>query len=218
MSARPGFGMRWHTGKARTAPGPRGRTRHRRACGGIPAGPGRLLGHGAARATEGSRGLDRERRPATGGALRVGVLDDELRALQAFLVVDLGAGEVLVAHRVDEQGDAVLLHHRVVVVLDLVEGEPVLEAGAAAARDEYPQLEVGIALLVDELLDLVGRAVAEQQRDGHLGYGIHNFQFTPDCWRRASARRLSFRRGDAPAALQPRRLDGFRSSCNAHPL
>src|SRR5262245_38050590 len=87
---------------------------------------------------------DREGRPATAGALRVGVLDHKLRAFEAFLVVDLGAGEVLVAHRVDEQRDAVLLHHSVIVVLHLVEGEAVLEAGAAAARDEHAQLEVGV--------------------------------------------------------------------------
>src|SRR5712692_981798 len=59
----------------------------------------------------------RERRPAAAGALGAGVLDHELRAFQAFLVVDLGADEVLVAHRVDEQLDAVLLHHGVVLVL-----------------------------------------------------------------------------------------------------
>src|SRR3954447_17250005 len=123
----------------------------------------------------GKRFLDRERRAATAGALRVGILDDELRAFQAFLVVDLGAGEVLVAHRVDQQGDAVLLHHRVVVVPDLVEGKPVLEAGTAAAGDEHSKLELRVTFLVDQLLDLVGCAVAEQQRDRHLGYCVHTF-------------------------------------------
>src|SRR5260221_6506184 len=92
---------------------------------------------------------DRERRPAAAGALRVGVLDDELRAFQAFLVVDLGARQVLVAHRVDEQLDAVLLHHGVVLVLHLVEGEAVLEARAAAAGDKHAELELRVALLVD---------------------------------------------------------------------
>src|SRR4051812_36530550 len=106
-------------------------------------------------------GSNRERRPAPAGALRVGILDDELRAFQAFLVVDLGAGEVLVAHRIDEQGDTVLLHHRVVVVPDLVEGKPVLESGAATASDEHSKLELRVTFLVNELLDLVGCAVAE---------------------------------------------------------
>src|SRR5713226_7006772 len=95
-----------------------------------------------------ARGLSRERRAATAGALRVGVLDDELRAFQAFLVIDLGADQILVANRVDEELDAVLLHHGVVRVLHLVEGEAVLEAGAAAARDEHAELELRVALLL----------------------------------------------------------------------
>src|SRR4029077_15486305 len=111
----------------------------------------------------------------TAGALRVGVLDHELRAFQAFLVVDLGASEVLVAHRIDEESDAVLVRPSVVSVLHLVEVEAVLEARAAAAGDEYPKLELGVAFLVDELLDLVGRVVAEGQRGGHLGYCVHTF-------------------------------------------
>src|SRR5258708_16891405 len=105
--------------------------------------------------------LDGERRPATAGALRVGVLDHELRAFEAFLVVGLGAGEVLVAHRVDQQHDARLLHYGVVLVLHLVEGEAVLEARQAAPGHEHPELEPGVAFLLDALLDLVRRAVAE---------------------------------------------------------
>src|SRR5437868_14966137 len=72
--------------------------------------------------------LDGKRRPATAGALRVGVLDHELCALQAFLVVDLGAGQILVTHRIDEKHHAVLLHHGVVLILHLIEREAVLEA------------------------------------------------------------------------------------------
>src|SRR5438105_14693380 len=108
--------------------------------------------------------LYRERRPATARALRVGVLDDELGAFQTFLVIDFGAGEVLVAHRIDEQGYAVLLHHGIVFVLHFVEGEAVLEARAAAAGHEHAQLEFGVALFVDQLLHLVGCAIAERQR------------------------------------------------------
>src|SRR6267378_1411540 len=117
--------------------------------------------------------LDGERRPATAGALRVGVLDDELGAFQPFLVIDLRANQVLVAHRVDEQQDAVLFHHGVVLVLHLVEGKAVLEARAAAAGDEHAQLELGIAFLVDQLPDLVRSAVAEHQRRRHLGDCVH---------------------------------------------
>src|SRR5204862_170277 len=69
----------------------------------------------------------RKARAAAAGRRRVRVLDHELGALQVVLVVDLGPGEVLQAHRIDEQRDAVLGHRRVVVVDDLVEGEAVLE-------------------------------------------------------------------------------------------
>src|SRR5687768_2444437 len=118
-------------------------------------------------------GSGRERRPAAAGALRVGVLDHELRAFQALLVVDLGAREVLVAHRVDEQRDAILLHRGVVLVLDLVEREAVLEARTAAPGDEHAELELRVAFLVDQLLDLVGCAVAEDQRGRHLCDCVH---------------------------------------------
>src|SRR5581483_12295535 len=74
----------------------------------------------------------REGRSAPAGGRRIRILDHELRAFEALLVIDLGADEVLVAHRVDQQRDTVLLHRGVVLVLDLVEREPVLEARAAA--------------------------------------------------------------------------------------
>src|SRR6185312_16335312 len=60
------------------------------------------------------RGSGREARTATTGGGRAGVLDDELRALQVFLVVDLGTDQVLVAHRVDQQRDPILGHGGVI--------------------------------------------------------------------------------------------------------
>src|SRR6266513_279203 len=80
-----------------------------------------------------------ERRTATAGARRVGVFDHELRTLEAFSVVDLGADEILVAHRVDEQHHTVFLHHRVVVALYFVESKSVLKSGAAAAGDKQAE-------------------------------------------------------------------------------
>jgi hypothetical protein len=106
-------------------------------------------------------------RTAGGGGVRV--LDHELGALQVFLVVDLGADQVLVAHGVDEERDAVLHHDGVVVVGDLVEGEAVLETRAAAALHEDAQLQVRVAFLRDQLGDLVRGAVREDQRGGHFG-------------------------------------------------
>src|SRR6218665_3520966 len=62
----------------------------------------------------GGRRSCRKARTAAAGGGRVRVLDDELRALQAFLVVDLGADQVLVAHLIDQQRDTALGHRRVV--------------------------------------------------------------------------------------------------------
>src|SRR6266853_1126158 len=114
-----------------------------------------------------------ERRTATAGARRIGVFDHELRALEAFGVVDLGAGEILVAHRIDEQHHPVFLHHRVVVAFHFVESKTVLKSGAAATRDEHAQFQFGIAFLVDQLLDLIRGAVGENKRRGHLCDCIH---------------------------------------------
>src|SRR5690606_2563148 len=62
-----------------------------------------------------------ERRSAAAGGRGVRVPDDELGALEVFLVVDLGAHQILVAHGVDEQRDATLFHAGVVLVHFLVE-------------------------------------------------------------------------------------------------
>src|SRR5262252_5446497 len=101
-----------------------------------------------------SRASHAEAGAAAAGRAGVRVLDDELGALEVVLVVDFRADEVLQAHRIDQQRDAVLGHLRVVVVDDLVERESVLESRAAAALYEDSQLQIGIALLVDQLLHL----------------------------------------------------------------
>jgi hypothetical protein len=131
-----------------------------------PSRRGRKKSRLAAAFRERRRGSGREARAAAAGRRCVRVLDHELRPVEVVLVVDLGAGEVLQAHRVDQQGDAVLGHLRVVVVDDLVEREAVLEARAAATLDEDAQLEVGVAFLVDQLLHLVRGAVGEDERRG----------------------------------------------------
>src|SRR5882724_6935012 len=75
------------------------------------------------------------------------------------LLIDPMSYQYLVAHRVDQQADTVLLHHGIVFVLHLVEGESILESGATATGNEDAQLEPGIAFFLDQLLHLVGRAV-----------------------------------------------------------
>lgn len=47
-------------------------------------------------------GSGRERGAATTGGGRVRITDDELRAVETFFVVDLGPGQILQTHRVDQ--------------------------------------------------------------------------------------------------------------------
>src|SRR4029079_4217942 len=103
---------------------------------------------GARRVKECASG--RERRTAPAGGLRVRITDHELCAVQAFAVVDLRAGQVLDAHRVDQQLHALVLDAGVAVLLVLVKLEAILHARAAATLDEHPQLEVGIAFATDQ--------------------------------------------------------------------
>src|SRR5690606_27109347 len=96
---------------------------------------------------------------AAAGGLRVGIADDELRALQALAVVDFRAAEVLEAHRVDQQLHAVLFDQRVAVLLGLVEFEAILHARAAAALHVDAQHQRRVALVADQFGHLGGRGI-----------------------------------------------------------
>ena len=89
-----------------------------------------------------TKSIDGERRTAAAGRLGVGVSDHELRALEAFAIVDLRADEVLEARRVDEQAHALILDQRVAFLILLVE----LEAVGALQVHLPPTLkkEIGI--------------------------------------------------------------------------
>src|SRR5690606_28611412 len=119
------------------------------------------VGSTAGRSEETSDG---EGRPAAAGGLGVRIADHELRAFEILDVVDLGALQILPAHRIDQQRNAVLLDDGVAVLNALIEGEPVLEAGAAATGDIHPQLELVVLLLLDELPHLVGGGIGKDQR------------------------------------------------------
>src|SRR3982750_4447210 len=106
----------------------------------------------------------RERRAAAAGGLRVRIADDELRSVEPFAVVDFRAGEVLDAHRIDEQLDAEVLDAGVAVLFLLVEFETVLHARAPASLHEHAQLEVGVSFSLDEVADLAGGGIGEGQR------------------------------------------------------
>src|SRR5579862_5496247 len=118
-------------------------------------------------ATGGTRALrsggGEGRAAATGGG-RIRVADDELRAIEALAVVDLGAHQVLHAHRVDQEPHALVLDAGIAVLDLLVELEAVLQTGAAAALHEHAQHQLRIALALDERCDLAGRGIGEKER------------------------------------------------------
>src|SRR6185437_5987610 len=121
---------------------------------------------GAAGRTRCGRSSGVEGGPAAAGRRGVGIADDELRAVQAFLVIDLRPHEVLHAHGVDQELHPLVLDAGVAVLDLLVELEAVLQAGTAAALDEDAQHQAGIAFALDELAHLAGGRVGEEQCGG----------------------------------------------------
>src|SRR5882672_1900763 len=78
-----------------------------------------------------------ERRAASAGSLSVRIADDELRAVEAFAVVDLRAGQVLNAHGIDQQLHAKIFDAGIAVLFLLVELEAVLHPRTTAALHEH---------------------------------------------------------------------------------
>src|SRR3954463_9255217 len=126
-----------------------------------------------------SRRLDRrdllvlgnaEGRAAAARGHDVRVVHLEARALQRVDVVDARAVDVREALVVDEDPQAVVLEDRVAVAL-VVEGEVILEAGAAAAAHADAQAgdrQVGL-LRLEEVADLLGAQLGEEDALGVIG-------------------------------------------------
>ena len=87
-----------------------------------------------------TRGLYGKGGAATAGCRRIRVANNELGALQVFLIVDLRTHEVLHAHWINNQSYAEVLNLAVTVFDLLVEGESVLKSRTTAAGDEHPKL------------------------------------------------------------------------------
>lgn len=105
-----------------------------------------------------------EGRAATASRFGIRIADDELRPLQAFGVVDFCTNQILVAHRVDQERQAVFLDFEIVVVFDFIKGKTILEAGATAAVDEYAQFQIGIVLFGDQVGNFGAAAVSKDNR------------------------------------------------------
>src|SRR4029077_5092953 len=84
--------------------------------------------------------VDREGLPAAARRRRLGILDREPAAGDRVDEVDLGAGQVANADRIDEQLPAVRLEYLIARPLTvLFNHQAVLEARAAATLDEHAQ-------------------------------------------------------------------------------
>jgi hypothetical protein len=114
-----------------------------------------------------------ERGPASAGGLRARIANNELRAVEVVAEIDFGAAQVLEAHRVDQQLNAMVLDAGVAVLDLLIELEAVLQTLAAAALHEYAQHQLGIAFTGNQLADLTSGCIGkEQRRLGGLGNGL----------------------------------------------
>src|SRR6202521_2862127 len=109
-----------------------------------------------------------EGRAAGTGGGRLRVADHELRALEPLAVIDLGASEVLHAHRIDQQLHAQVFDAGIAVLDLLVELEAVLQPRAAATLHEHAQHELRVPLATDQVPDLAGRGIGELERGGLL--------------------------------------------------
>lgn len=105
-----------------------------------------------------------EGRTATASCLCIRIADDELRTLQAFSVVDFRTNQILIAHWVNQERQAVFLDFKIVVVFDFIKGKTILEAGATAAVDEYAQFQIGIVLFSDQVGNFGAAAVSKDNR------------------------------------------------------
>lgn len=105
-----------------------------------------------------------EGRTATASCLCIRIADDELRTLQAFSVVDFRTNQILVAHRVNQERQAVFLDFKIVVVFDFIKGKTILEAGATAAVDEYAQFQIWIVLFGNQVGNFGAAAVSKDNR------------------------------------------------------
>src|SRR5512132_1028409 len=108
------------------------------------------------------RGLRRERRAAAARALHVGVAELEAGAVEALDVVDLGPLQVLVAERIDEELDALVLERLVHVGGLVLEVQVVREASATAADDAEPQALAAEILGAGNLVNLLGRLFCDR--------------------------------------------------------
>src|SRR5690606_2320326 len=151
--------------------------------------------------------LDGKGLPTATGGGGIGILDHEFGALQALFVVHLRADEIGIAEGIDHGTDAVGFHNGVVLRRHFLEGEAVLEARAAAPGNEDAQLQIRIALFLDQGLHLGDGAGCHDESLRRESFGTgHCDERSSDCemgrviiGRAAEAIKAERRRLDPPA-------------------
>src|SRR6266446_25888 len=134
-------------------------------------------------------GSDRERRAAAAGVRGLRVRELEAAAVQARHEVDLGAGEVLGAARIDQDPDPVVLEHLVVLPRLLVEAELVAEPRAPAPHHRDPErVRLRESLLRPHLLHHLDRPGRDDERRACLFAHATNDRYAVPQSQRAAPR------------------------------
>ena len=76
--------------------------------------------------------LDTKGRTATAGAFRVRVGHDETRTFQTFGIVNGTADQILQAHRINHQANALFFDGHIAFVHLIIKGETILETATTA--------------------------------------------------------------------------------------
>lgn len=84
----------------------------------------------------------------------VGVVDDEAGAHEFFLVVDRGTIQILVAHSINQDHDALTWDLEVVLVLYVVEAESIFEPRTPATLHKCAQFKAGVIFFCEQIHDL----------------------------------------------------------------
>jgi hypothetical protein len=112
--------------------------------------------------------LNAERGAAAAGAFRVRVGHDKARTFQPFGIVDRAADQILQAHWVNHQADALFLNGHIAFVHLIVKGEAILETAATAAGDIHAQFQVRIIFIRNQVFYFIGCGFGKLQRQRYV--------------------------------------------------
>jgi len=85
-----------------------------------------------------------ERGAASAGGLSVRIADHELSPIQPFAIIDFRAAQILEAHRIDQELDALILDAGIPILQHFVKLESVLQPRAAAPWTNTRSMSFGL--------------------------------------------------------------------------